>query len=76
MKILKGLKGKLYGSMYAYVGEYKNCPKLDRIIRKSGNTVAEIETPAIEIGADNNIYNVELKYPFPRCEKAKEEDDR
>jgi hypothetical protein len=75
LKILKGVKGKLYGSMFTYIGEFKNCPKLESIIKKSGNTSAEVETPVLEIQAENNLYNVELKYPFPACEKAKDEDD-
>lgn len=71
IKILKGLKGKLYGEMYTYAGEYENCPRLDAIIKKSGQEMPEIRTPVVEIQAENNLYDVELKYPFPGCKKAK-----
>jgi hypothetical protein len=72
IKVLKGLKGHLYGAMYAYIGEFENCPKLEAAIKKLGtNTSAEIKTPAVQINADNNIGNIELRYPFPGCKKAK-----
>ncbi len=74
LKILKGQKGNVYGSMYAYVGEYVNCPKLDRLIKKTGsNDNAEFKTQAVEVRADQNIYGVELRFPFPGCKKARVE---
>ena len=71
IKILKGLKGSLDGRMYTYVGEFENCPKLDRLIKQSGNSNGEVQTPAVEIKADENLSGVELKFPFPGCQKAK-----
>lgn len=71
IKILKGLKGKLYGEMYTYTGEFENCPKLERVIKKTGRDNAEIATPSIEIQADSDLYDLELKFPFPGCKKAK-----
>jgi protocatechuate 3,4-dioxygenase beta subunit len=71
IKILKGQKGKLFGSMNTYVGEYENCSKLDKLIRAEGNSVEDIETPSISIEAINNLSGFELKFPFPSCKKAK-----
>ena len=71
IKILKGSKGQLYGEMYTYIGEFENCAKLEAAIKKTGRDNAEMKTPALEIQAENNLYNVELKYPFPGCKKAK-----
>jgi hypothetical protein len=71
IKILKGLKGKLYGTMYTYSGQFENCPKLESIIKKMGNRVPEVITPALEIQADRHLSDVELKYHFPSCKKAK-----
>jgi len=72
IKILKGAKGSLWGEMYSYVGEFENCPKLDRLIKQFADTdIPEIRTPAIEIVAETNLYDVMLKYPFPSCKKAK-----
>lgn len=71
IRILKGQKGKLFGSMLSFVGEYENCPKLDKIIRAKGNSVEDIKTPAIDIEANTDLNGVELKFPFPSCKKRK-----
>lgn len=71
IKILKGLKGELFGEMYTYIGEFENCPKLEQEIKKTGSTNAEIKTPVVEIQAESDLQNVDLKYPFPGCKKAK-----
>lgn len=72
IKILKGQTGQLYGRLYAFTGQYENCPKLDALIKKVGrNDMAEIKTAAVQINAEQNVYGVELKYPFPGCKKAK-----
>jgi hypothetical protein len=71
IKILKGSKGRLAGTMYTYVGKYENCPQLDKIIKQTGNSFLELKTPAFEITAETSLYGVELKYPFPGCKKAK-----
>jgi hypothetical protein len=71
IKILQGANGSLFGSMYSYVGEFENCPKLDRLIKQAGSEVPKIKTPPVEIQATTNRYGVELKFPFPSCKKAK-----
>ena len=71
IKILKGSTGSLSGGMYTYVGEYENCPKLDRLIKQSKTSVPEITTAPVEIRATTNLYGVELKYAFPSCKKAR-----
>lgn len=71
IKILKGLKGSLYGELFTYPGEYENCPKLEELIRKGGRSSATIRTNAVELRAEDNIANVGLKYSFPDCKKAK-----
>jgi hypothetical protein len=71
IKIVQGASGSLFAGMYTYAGEYENCPKLDRLIKQSGNRVPEIKTPPVEIRATTNLYGVELKFPFPSCKKAK-----
>ena len=71
IKILKGAKGSLYGAMLTYIGKFETCPKLDRLIKQTGQSVPEIKTPPVEIRAKTNLYGVELRYPFPSCKKAK-----
>lgn len=71
IRILKGQKGILFGSMITYVGEYEKCPKLDRLIRAKGESVQELETPPMQIEADRDLTGIELRFPFPNCKKAK-----
>ena len=71
IKIVNGANGSLFGEMITFAGDFENCPKLDRLIKKSGTDVPEIKTAPVEIRATSNIYNVELKFPFPSCKKAK-----
>ena len=70
IKIVQGANGSLLGWMYSYVGEYENCPKLDRLIKQAESSVSEIKTPPVEIRATTNVYEVELRFPFPSCKKA------
>jgi hypothetical protein len=71
LKILKGFEGELYGQMYTYSGEFENCPKLEAIVKKAGGSM-ELRTSVMKIRAASDLSNVELKYPFPGCKKAKE----
>ena len=71
LKILKGMKGSLNGEMYTYVGEFEKCPRLESLIQQTGRSNADMKTPAVEVLADENVYGIELKFPFPGCKKAK-----
>jgi hypothetical protein len=73
IKLVQGANGFLFGQMYSYIGEFENCPKLEHLIKQTGSTSTKLETPKLEIRATTNIYGVELKFPFPACKKAKEE---
>lgn len=72
IEVLKGLGGELYGRMYTYVGEFANCPKLEALVREGGTTSGEVKTAPLRIQADADLSEVELRYPFPSCKKAKE----
>ncbi len=76
IRILKGQKGRLLGSMTTYLEEYENCPRLDKLILSkikdpNGITVTDIKTPFIEIDANADQSGIELRLPFPACEKSK-----
>jgi len=70
LKILKGKAGVLSGLFYSYLGEYKNCPELDEILRQKDAKNQQIETAGIEIKATENLTGIELKFPFPSCQEA------
>lgn len=73
LTILKGLKGKIFGGMFTYVGEFENCPVLDKLVREEKSEFAyfDVATPRVGIHAEKNIDNIVLKFPFPACKKAK-----
>ncbi|MDQ3799135.1 MAG: carboxypeptidase-like regulatory domain-containing protein [Acidobacteriota bacterium] len=69
IRILKGQKGKLFGTLSTYVGEYENCPKLDKLVRASGRQILDVTTEAVEIDAVSDLSGIVLKFPFPSCKK-------
>lgn len=74
-KIWKGQSGVLRSSIFSYVGEYKNCPEIDALVRQKGDLVQQIDTIDVNIDANESLNNVALKFPFSKCEEAKDEDE-
>lgn len=72
LKVLKGLTGELAGEDWLVVGLYKNCPKVDEILAKSGSNNVTVQSNAVKLTTEQDVFEVELMLPFPRCEKAKE----
>ncbi|MGH9820639.1 MAG: hypothetical protein ACRD43_10760, partial [Pyrinomonadaceae bacterium] len=68
IRILKGQKGILFGGMFSFVGQYEKCPAHDKLLAKGKSS---IETPTVKIDAVSDIVDVELKFAFPGCQKAK-----
>jgi hypothetical protein len=45
----EGAKGEILGTRFAFVGDFEKCPKLDALIKASGEETAEIKTPALKV---------------------------
>lgn len=72
IKILKGQKGRLYGTLMTYPGEFVNCPKIEKLVSKrDGISIGDLKTPELFINAENDQSGIELRFPFPACKKAK-----
>jgi hypothetical protein len=71
LQVLEGLKGSLRGYIITYRGQYANCPKLERLIKTKELTMADIETNVIKLEMNTDYRDLELKFPFPYCAKAK-----
>jgi hypothetical protein len=69
LKVLKGLTGELAAEKWLVTDFYKNCPKVDELIAKSGGNDTSVFSNIIKLTTEQNLYNVELMLPFPRCEK-------
>jgi hypothetical protein len=72
VRVLKGLKGNLFGELSTYSGKYENCPKVEELVKKSGG-LATIRTQVVQISGDDDLTNIDLRLPFPACKKAKQE---
>jgi len=71
LRVLIGLTGELAGEEWLLKGLYKNCPKVDELIEKSGENNVTVFSNVIKLTTEQDVYEVELTLPFPRCEKAK-----
>jgi hypothetical protein len=72
LRVLKGLTGELAGETWLMKGLYRNCPKVDELLVKSGRNNVTVQSNVIELTAEQDLYEVELTLPFPQCERAKE----
>jgi hypothetical protein len=72
-KIVKGLKGELFGVFAAQIGEYADCPKLDALLMTAGYGAASLKSTTIPIEGDRNVDNVVLRFPFPKCKRKEVE---
>ena len=72
LRVLKGLTGELSAEDWLAKGLYKNCPRVDELIAKSGSDYVTVYSNVIKLTTEQDMYEVELILPFPRCEKAKE----
>lgn len=73
LPVLEGLKGSLRGYKYTYRGQYKNCPKLEQLIKGGGDLAsAELQTNVIKLEVNTDHKDLELKFPFPYCAKEKD----
>lgn len=70
LNVLQGLKGRIFGFIYIYSGEYVNCPELEKL-RVRG--VPAIETEPIHLEVTDDVQGVKLIFPFPYCVKSKRE---
>ena len=72
LRILKGSKGYIYGSLTTYSGEYEKCPKLEKLIQADGEKgLVLIETLELKVDPIADLSEIELRLPFPWCKPKK-----
>ena len=72
LKIVKGVKGVILSDVFVSLDSYENCPKLDALIRESGNNFTSIKSSQVTIEGDRDIFDLIIKFPFPACKRKKE----
>lgn len=70
IRVPRGSAGKMSANDWVYAGEYQKCPRLDELIKESGERYLTIHTNIFEFDGETSALNIELVFPFPRCEKA------
>jgi hypothetical protein len=71
LTVLKGLTGELAGEDWLQAGLYKNCPRVDELLAKSGEYGVSVQSNVIKLTTEQNVYNVELTLPFHFAKKQK-----
>lgn len=71
-KLPKGATGKIVGSEYIYSGEFKDCPKVDELVRRAGKKFLDASSNVVQVDSLRPQELIEITLSFPRCEKVKE----
>jgi len=72
LQVLKGLRGEVFAEDWISTGLYRDCPRVEELIAKSGENGVTVLTNIVTLTTEQDVYEVELTLPFPRCERAKE----
>ena len=59
LRVLKGLTGELAGEDWLLVGLFKNCPKVDELLVKSGRNNFTVQSNVIKLTTEQNLYEVQ-----------------
>lgn|GEM_PF-4341777 len=70
LPILEGMKGLLRVTLYTYSGDYKNCPRLEKLL-KTEDRGRDIETNVIKLEANMDFKDLKLTFPFRIAKKPK-----
>jgi len=69
VRLPAGAAGRIKGERYSSAGEFEKCPDFDKAM--AGARYGSIFSRDIYIDGRMSLNDVELKLPFPACEKAK-----
>ena len=67
LKILQGSAGWINGEMYLYESKFKDCPQVDKIVKKNGERMITVPTNRVKLDVRDNIQDVKLAFKFPFC---------
>ena len=59
--------------MSVYESKYKDCPQVEKIIKKNGGKMTTVMTNQIKLEVKNNVQDVELTFRFPFCPNNEDE---
>jgi hypothetical protein len=71
LSLPKGLEGTISGVTSAGIGEFQNCPQLEKIMREEGGRlIFPIFSNEARISGTEDVSNIQLSFPFPFCERS------
>jgi len=70
IKILKGTKGKLFGTETLFSWEYEDCPSILKILNGK-EEIWDYPTKALIIDGNTDLLNIKLEFPFTYCKPKK-----
>lgn len=70
-RVPKGAKGKIFGEMYTYEGEFADCRILEEMIKSTGRRFTTMRSNVASIDPNSPSHSIEISFPFPYCAKAK-----
>ncbi len=65
------MSGELAGEKWLLEGLYKDRPKVDELLAKSGRNNTTIQSNIIKLEAEQILCHLELTLPFPRWRKRR-----
>lgn len=71
IQVPRGFAGTMSASEYVYFEAYKKCPKIDELVNENGGRGLTVYTNKFEFDGQTSVSNIELVFPFPKCERAK-----
>jgi hypothetical protein len=72
LKILQGTVGRLHGEMYVYESRFKDCPAVEKIVKKNGGQMTTVTTNTLELEVKDNIPDLRLIFSFPFCHQNRD----
>jgi hypothetical protein len=68
LRVLKGLKGKLIGTVTLDENEFEKCPQVIALLKTKGEMGwRDQKTDPVEIQIQGNVDHMELRLPFASC---------
>ena len=66
-QLIKGQKGEIFSEFLIRVWLYENCSQLAAFIEPTNPNFVRIKTPRVKIEAAQDLENLVLRYPIPKC---------
>lgn len=66
-QLIKGQKGEIFSEFLIRVWLYENCPQLAALIEPTNPKFVRLKTPRVKIEAAQDLKNLVLRFPIPKC---------